>query len=57
LFNPEYNVLKVAGSSAGRIHSEETHLKLRKARLERAYVGADNPMFGKTHNEETRKKK
>lgn len=30
-YNPEYNVLKVAGSSACRIHWEETLFFLRKA--------------------------
>lgn len=27
MFNPEYNVLKVAGSSSGRVLSEETKKK------------------------------
>jgi hypothetical protein len=31
LFNPEYNVLKVAGSSAGRTFSSETIEKMRNA--------------------------
>jgi len=54
LFNPEYNVLKVAGSSAGRIFSEDSLIKMRKAASNRALFGENNPMFGKTHNNETR---
>jgi group I intron endonuclease len=30
LFNPEYNILKTAGSSLGRKHSELTILKIQK---------------------------
>jgi group I intron endonuclease len=31
LFNPEYNILPVAGSSLGHSHSEETKAKMREA--------------------------
>lgn len=32
LFNPEYNILKKAGSSLGFTHSEETKAKMKEAR-------------------------
>lgn len=54
LFNPDYNVLKVAGSSAGRVFSEDSLIKMRKAASNRALFGENNPMYGKTHNNETR---
>jgi group I intron endonuclease len=44
LLNPEYNILKIAGSRLGFKHSEETLLKM---------SGKNNPMFGKNHSEET----
>jgi len=44
LLNPEYNILKIAGSRLGSKHSEETLLKM---------SGKNNPMFGKNHSEET----
>lgn len=44
LLNPEYNILKIAGSSLGHIRSDETKLKITKARL------------GSTHSQETKDK-
>lgn len=45
LLKPEYNVLKIAGSSYGAKHSEET-----KALIAKALQGANNPMYGKKKN-------
>lgn len=52
MLNPKYNVLKVAGSSAGRVLSEETKNKLSLIGRER--TGKNNPMFDLTHSKETR---
>jgi len=38
---PEYNILQVAGSLLGFIHSEET-----KAKISKALTGENHPMFG-----------
>ncbi len=54
LYNPEYNVLKVAGSTVGRIFSEESRDKMRLAALARDIRGENNPMFGLSHSKETR---
>jgi group I intron endonuclease len=51
LLKPEYNTLKIAGSSLGFKHSEETIAKISAAKK-----GAKHPMFGKTHSVETIKK-
>jgi group I intron endonuclease len=40
----EYNILKIAGSSLGYKHGEET-----RAKLSTAKKGKNHPMFGKTH--------
>lgn len=50
-FPLSYNILKIAGSSLGKKHLEETKAKLRKANL-----GANNPNFGKSPSKETREK-
>lgn len=52
MLNPKYNILKVAGSSAGRVLSEETKNKLSLIGRER--IGEKNPMFDLTHSKETR---
>ena len=49
--NPEYNLLRIAGSTRGQKHSEETRKKISDA-----MGGENNPMFGKNHSDETRKK-
>lgn len=41
-FNPGYNLLKVAGSLLGFLHSEETKEKFREANK-----GENNPMYGR----------
>jgi group I intron endonuclease len=51
LLKPEYNILKVAGSRTGFKHSEKT-----KAKMSINNTGEKNPMFGKIHTSETRKK-
>jgi group I intron endonuclease len=50
LLKPEYNVLKIAGSSLGAKHSEEA-----KAKIADALKGDNNPMYGKkrVHSLET----
>lgn len=48
LLNPEYNILKKAGSSFGHKHGEETRVKMSSVKR-----GETNPMFGKKHSEET----
>jgi group I intron endonuclease len=53
-FNPQYNILKIAGSSLGYQKSEETKLKLSKA-LKGIYTGDKSALFGRFHTEETKK--
>jgi group I intron endonuclease len=48
---PEYNILKTAGSRLGSIHTGETKIIMSNNR-----IGGKNPMFGKTHSEETKEK-
>jgi group I intron endonuclease len=54
-FNPQYNILKIAGSSLGFKQSEETKLKISKA-LKGVYIGDKSPLFGSFHTEETKKR-
>ena len=64
LLVPEYNILRTAGSSLGYKHTTETLNLLRgrklseeaKANMAASRIGGKNPMFGKTHSEEIRKK-
>lgn len=67
-YNPEYNILKIAGSSKGLKLSPETialmsermkgklHSIETKEKLSEAKSGKYNPMFGKTHSTETKLK-
>ena len=48
LLNPEYNILKKAGSYLGYIHTEAT-----RAKIALALKGEKHPLFGKSHNVET----
>jgi group I intron endonuclease len=56
LYKPEYNILKLAGSSIGYTHTEETLAKLRdlevsverRALMSENFRGEKNPMFGRT---------
>jgi group I intron endonuclease len=54
-FNPQYNILKIVGSSLGFKQSEETKLKISKA-LKGVYTGDKSPLFGSFHTEETKKR-
>jgi group I intron endonuclease len=53
LYKPEYNILKLAGSSLGYTHTEETLAKLRdlevsverRALMSENFRGEKNPMF------------
>lgn len=51
--NPQYNILKVAGSSRGRKLTEETKAKISKA-LKGNYVGEKAYWYGRTMGEETK---
>jgi len=53
--NPQYNILKIAGSSKNFKHSEETKFKISKA-LKGKYIGNKSALFGKIHTEETKQK-
>lgn len=52
--NPEYNILKVAGSSIGIKRSEGTKLRISKA-LKGKYIGDKSSFFGRARTEETKK--
>lgn len=64
LLKPEYNILKIAGSSLGFKHTEETLIQMRnrkhsvktKAIMSEAKKGENHPLFGKTCSEETKSK-
>ena len=45
---PEYNILKTAGSSLGYKHDEKA-----RAKMSTSKKGKNHPMFGKTPNQET----
>jgi len=49
--NPEYNILKTAGSSLGFKHSDET-----RAKISNSLSGERHPMFGLKHSDEIRAK-
>lgn len=51
--NPQYNILKIAGSSRGFKHSEETKTKISKS-LKEIYINEKSALFGRTHREETK---
>jgi group I intron endonuclease len=53
LLKPEYNILKIAGSSLGFKHSEDTKAKISKS-LKGIYVGKNSALFGRVHSEETK---
>jgi group I intron endonuclease len=52
--NPQYNILKIAGSSQDFKHSEETKTKISKS-LKGIYVKEKSALFGRSHTEETKK--
>jgi len=49
---PQYNILKIAGSSSGYNHSQESRDKRSKA-LKGIYTGSKSALFGTTHSKET----
>jgi group I intron endonuclease len=51
LLNPEYNILRIAGSSLGFKHSEAA-----KTQMSINNTGKNNPLFNKKHTYETRNK-
>jgi group I intron endonuclease len=51
--NPQYNILKIAGSSLYHKHSEETKAKISKS-LKGVYVKEKSALFGCTATEETK---
>ena len=52
--NPQYNILKIAGSSLSYKHSEETRLKISK-KLKGIYVKEKSALYGRYLTEETKK--
>jgi len=54
ILNPQYNILKIAGSSRGFKHSEETKMKISKS-LKEIYKKEKSALLGRTHTEETKK--
>jgi group I intron endonuclease len=59
LLQPEYNILKIAGSSLGYQHSEEAKKKISEAKknmTEETKKRISEAHLGKNHSEETRKK-
>lgn len=51
--NPQYNILKIAGSSLNFKHSEETKAKISKS-LKGVYVKEKSALFGRIHTKETK---
>ena len=61
ILNPEYNICSTAGSTAGRLHSDETQAKIAKAmvglkRSEKTKAKIAKAGIGRKFSEETRKK-
>lgn len=53
--NPQYNILKIAGSSLNFKHSEDTKTKISKS-LKGVYVKENSALYGSIHSEETKKR-
>jgi group I intron endonuclease len=53
--DPQYNILKIAGSSQGYKHTDESKAKRSKA-LKGVYTGIKSARYGKTHTVETKLK-
>jgi group I intron endonuclease len=51
--NPQYNILKIAGTSLNLKHTEETKAKISKS-LKGIYVNEKSALFGSYHTEETK---
>jgi group I intron endonuclease len=58
ILKPEFNILKIAGSSLGYKHTEKSLAKMRKMQESIDKSGENNPMFGKIriHSTETKVK-
>jgi group I intron endonuclease len=52
--NPQYNILKIAGSYLNSKHTEETKAKINKS-LKEVYAKEKSPLYGNLHTEETTK--
>jgi len=52
--NPQYNILKIAGSYLNSKHTEDTKAKISKS-LKGVYIKEKSPLFGSLHTEETKK--
>jgi len=52
LLAPQYNILKVAGSSLGYKHTEEVRFKL--SEIQKNKKGENHQRYGKFHSEETK---
>lgn len=55
LLNPTYNICKTAGSTLGRLHTDESKEKISGSKLS-TNVKDDNHFYGKNHSEEAREK-
>lgn len=53
VIKPVYNTLKIAGSSSGYIHTQESKDK-RSLSLKGKYTGTDSLLYGTTHTEQTK---
>jgi group I intron endonuclease len=53
IIKPVYNTLKIAGSSSGYKHTQESKDK-RSLSLKGKYIGTDSPLYGRTHTDETK---
>lgn len=59
LLTPQYNILKIAGSTLGFKHTEETLVKMSEAKTGENHpmfgiIGEYHPSYGKTHSTETK---
>lgn len=55
LFKPVYNICTTAGSTLGRLHSEEAKERISKSKLN-TNTGENNHFYGKIHSEEAKLK-
>jgi len=53
IIKPVYNTLKIAGSSSGYKHTQESKDK-RSLSLKGKYTGTNSLLYGRTHNEQTK---
>ena len=53
IIKPVYNTLKIAGSSSGYKHTQESKDK-RSLSLKGKYTGTNSPLYGRTHTEQTK---